>query len=47
MLLVANGGGHLSQLWHLYPRLPDMGRPPVWVTSETPRSRAPCWPGRW
>ncbi len=39
LLLVANGGGHLSQLVHLYPRLPDLGRPPVWVTSETPQSR--------
>ena len=46
MLLVANAGGHLSQLVRLYPRLPDLGPRPVWVTSENPQ-RAPCWPGRW
>ncbi len=40
MLLVANGGGHLSQLAHLYPRLPDLGQRPVWVTSENSQSRA-------
>lgn len=39
LLLVANGGGHLSQLVRLHPRLPDLGEPPIWVTSETPQSR--------
>jgi UDP-N-acetylglucosamine--N-acetylmuramyl-(pentapeptide) pyrophosphoryl-undecaprenol N-acetylglucosamine transferase len=40
LLLVANGGGHLSQLVRLRPRLPDLGRPPVWLTSENAQSRA-------
>ena len=40
LLLVANAGGHLSQLARLRPRLPGAGRRPVWVTSETPQSRS-------
>jgi UDP-N-acetylglucosamine--N-acetylmuramyl-(pentapeptide) pyrophosphoryl-undecaprenol N-acetylglucosamine transferase len=40
LLLVANAGGHLSQLVRLRSRLPDIGGAPVWVTSETPQSRS-------
>jgi len=40
LLLVANAGGHLTQLVRLAPRLPSFDRPPVWVTSETAQSRS-------
>lgn len=38
-LLVANDGGHLTQLHHLAPRLPVEG-PRLWVTTETPQTRS-------
>ena len=40
LLLVANAGGHLTQLFRLWPRLPDFGAAPVWVTNDTPQSRS-------
>ncbi len=40
LVLVANAGGHLTQLFRLAPRLPSFDAPPVWVTSETAQSRS-------
>ncbi|MGZ4693274.1 MAG: glycosyltransferase [Acidimicrobiales bacterium] len=40
LVLVANAGGHLTQLYRLASRLPAFGAPPVWVTSETAQSRS-------
>ena len=41
LLLVASGGGHLKQLHRLLPRFESVvGAPRVWVTYDTPQSRA-------
>ncbi len=40
LVLVANAGGHLTQLFRLAPRLPSFDSPPVWVTSDTAQSRS-------
>lgn len=39
-MLVCSGGGHLSQLHALLPRLQGVGSERVWVTFDTPQSRS-------
>jgi UDP-N-acetylglucosamine transferase subunit ALG13 len=39
-LLVANTGGHLTQLHHLRPRLRGVDSDVIWVTFDTPQSRS-------
>jgi UDP-N-acetylglucosamine transferase subunit ALG13 len=40
VLLVASTGGHLAQLWRLWPRLRVADEQAVWVTHDTPQSRS-------
>src|SRR4051794_9627864 len=39
-LLVASGGGHLTQLAQLLPRLEGLPGPYTWVTFDTPQARS-------
>jgi UDP-N-acetylglucosamine--N-acetylmuramyl-(pentapeptide) pyrophosphoryl-undecaprenol N-acetylglucosamine transferase len=40
VLLVASTGGHLKQLHRLRDRIPEVGPDPLWVTFDSPQSRA-------